>query len=194
MTLPSPCARALAATACIVTLLVSACGAPRVTVTPSSSTSASSVPTAAPRQFAGAGFRTDIPAGWQDQTSSQSAAASLSGSGTVLMVLASPDHGLIVARTAPQPVGDDQLAQYLTSIRPAGATGMTPAEPVSIDGVSGLVITYVVAPTSGTGQETVAMAVNKAGNTYEIALVTAQQAGGSDGTGLQDVVNSWTWA
>jgi hypothetical protein len=162
-------------------------------VTPSSSTSASSVPTAAPRPFAGVGFRTDIPGGWQDQTSSQSAVASLSGSGAVLMLLASPDNGLIVARTTPQPVGDDQLAQYLTSIRPAGSTGVTSAEPVSIDGVSGVVITYVVVPSSGTGQETVAMVVNKAGNTYEIALITAQ-AGGSDATGLQEVLNSWAWA
>ncbi len=193
MTLPSLSARALAATACIVTLLASTCGPPRVTVTPSSSTPASSVPTAAPSPFAGAGFRTDIPAGWQDQTSSQSAVASLTGSGTVLMLLASPDHGLIVARTTAQPVGNDQLAQYLTSIKPAGATGVTPAEPVSIDGASGVVTTYLVVPSGGAGQETVAMVVNRAGNTYEVALITAQ-AGGPDATALQEVLNSWTWA
>ena len=117
MTLPSPCARALAAGACIATLLVSACGCDhRDTVTPSSSTCGVGGPTATPRPFAEAGFRTDIPAGWQDQTTNPSAVASLSGSGTVLMLLASPDHGVIVARTTPQPVADDQLAQYLTSI------------------------------------------------------------------------------
>jgi hypothetical protein len=109
------------------------------------------------------------------------------------MLLASPDHGLIVARTTPQPVGDDQLAQYLTSIKPAGATGVTPAEPVSIDGASGVVITYVVVPSGGAGQETLAMVVNRAGNTYEIALTTAQ-AGGPDAAALQEVLNSWTWA
>lgn len=109
------------------------------------------------------------------------------------MLLASPDHGLIVARTTPQPVGDDQLAQYLTSIKPAGATGVTTAEPVSIDGAAGVVITYQVVPGEAAGQETVAMVVNRAGNTYEIALLTAQ-AGGPDATALQDVLDSWTWA
>jgi hypothetical protein len=109
------------------------------------------------------------------------------------MLLASPDHGLIVARSTPQPVGDDQLAQYLTSIKPAEATGVTPAGPVSIDGASGVVITYLVVPSGGAGQETVAMVVNRAANTYEIALITAQ-AGGPDASALQDVLNSWTWA
>ncbi len=36
------------------------------------------------------------------------------------------------------------------------------------------------------------MVVNRAGNTYEIALTTAQ-AGGPDASALQDVLNSWRW-
>ena len=79
-----------------------------------------------PTPFAGSVFRTNIPAGWQDQTTNQSAVASVSGGGTVLMLLASPDHGIIVASTTPQPVADDQLAQYLASIAPPGATQIEP--------------------------------------------------------------------
>ena len=67
------------------------------------------------------------------------------------MLLASPDRGVIVARTTPQPVADDQLAQYLTSIVPPGAIDVSPAEPVDVDGVSGVVITFVVIPTGADG-------------------------------------------
>jgi hypothetical protein len=193
VTLPSPCKRALAAVACIATLLITACGPAKVTVTPSSSTSATAAPTAAAQPFAGAGFRTNIPAGWQDETSNQSALASLSGTGTVLMLLASPDHGVIVVRITPQPVADDQLAQYLTSITAVGATGVSPAEPVNVDGVSGVLVTYLVTPAGGAGQETEAMVLNQAGNTYEIALTTAQADFSQDATGLQEVLDTWTW-
>ena len=193
VTLPSPCKHAFAAVACIATLLIAACGAARVTVTPSSSTSATAAPTAAARPFTGAGFRTNIPAGWQDQTSSQSALAALSGTGTVLMLLASLDHGVIVVRITPQPVADDQLAQYLTGITPPGATDVSPAEPVDVGGVSGVLVTYVVTPAGGAGQETEVMVLNQSGNTYEIALTTAQADFSQDATGLQEVLDSWTW-
>jgi hypothetical protein len=193
VTLPSPCAHALAAGACVATLLVTACGATTVTVTPSSSTTASSSPTATPQPFAGTGFRTDIPAGWQDQTANQGATAALGGSGAVLMLLVSPDGGRIVARTTPQPVADDQLAQYLTSVTAPGAIDVRQAEPIDVDGVSGVVITFVVTPTGATAQEDEEMVVNQAGNTYEIALSTAQAGFARDAAALQEVLNNWTW-
>ena len=192
MTVPSPRKHAFAAVACIATLLITACGAAKVTVTPSSSASATTAPTAAAQPFSGAGFRTNIPAGWQDQTSNQSALASLSGTGTVLMLLASPDHGVIVVRITPQPVADDQLVQYLTSITPLGATGVSPAEPVDVGGVSGVLVTYVVTP-AGAGQEIEAMVLNHTGNTYEIALTTAQADFSQDVMGLQEVLDTWMW-
>ena len=193
VTLPSPCKHAFAAVACMATLLIAACGAARVTVTPSSSTSATAAPTATAQPFTGAGFRTNIPAGWQDRTSNQSALAALTGTGTVLMLLASPDHGVIVVRITPQPVADDQLAQYLTSVTPPGATGVSPAEPVDVGGVSGVLVTYVVTPAGGAGQETEAMVLNQSGNTYDIALTTAQADFSQDAMGLQEVLDSWTW-
>jgi hypothetical protein len=194
VTLPSPCTHALAAGACVATLLVTACGATTVTVTPSSSTTASSSPKATPQPFAGTGFRTDIPAGWQDQTANQGATAALGGSGTVLMLLVSPDGGRIVARTTPQPVADDQLAQYLTSVTAPGAIDVRQAEPIDVDGVSGVVITFVATPTGATAQEDEEMVVNQAGNTYAIALSTAQAGFARDTAALQDVLNNWTWA
>jgi hypothetical protein len=194
VTLRSPCTRDIAAAAFLAALLISACGAPTATVTPSSSASASSSAGAAPQPFAATGFRTNIPAGWQDQTANQSAVASVSGSGVVLMLLESPDRGLIVARTTPQPVADDQLAQYVTSITPAGATNVSRAEPVDIAGMSGVVVTFVVTPTSGAAQENEAMVVNRAGNTYEIVLTTAQVDFAQDAGGLQEILNTWRWA
>jgi hypothetical protein len=162
-------------------------------VTPSSSTSSAPAPTASAQPFAAAGFRTDIPAGWQNQTTNQSAIAALNGSGPVLMLLAAPDHGVVVARTTPQPVADDQLGQYLTSNVPPGATGVSQAEPVNVGAVSGVVMTFVVTPTAGAGQETEEMVLNQAGNSYTIVLTTAQADFVQDATGLQEILNSWTW-
>ncbi len=193
MTLPSPCTHAFAA-ACIALLLITACGATTVTVTPSSSASPGASPTATPQAFAGTGFRTNIPAGWQDQTTNQTAVSSLGGNGTVLMLLASPDHGQIVVRTAPQPVADDQLAQFLTTVTPPGASDVSHPEPVDIDGVSGVLITFIVVPAGGAAQEDEDMVVNQAGNTYQIVLRTAPADFATDAAGLQEILNSWTWA
>jgi hypothetical protein len=180
--------------ACFVTLLVTACGATTVTVTPSTSSSASSSPTATPQPFAGTGFHTNIPAGWQDQTSNQSATAALGGNGAVLMLLASPGGGRIVARTTPQPVADDRLAQYLTSLIPSGAIDVRQAQPIDVGGASGVVITFVVIPPGATAQQDEELVVNRAGNTYEIALTTAQAGFVQDAAALQEVLNSWRWA
>src|ERR1700730_3464115 len=68
VTLASACTHALAAGACVAILLVTACGATTAIVTPSSSPAASATPTAGTQPFVASGFRTDIPAGWQDQT------------------------------------------------------------------------------------------------------------------------------
>jgi hypothetical protein len=190
VTLSSACARALAAGACLCCLLLSACGAPAATVTPSSSASATVTPTAAPAPFAGTAFRTNIPAGWQ--TADQS--ASPGGGGTVLMDLFSPDQGTIVASTTAQPIADDQLVQYLASIRPAAATVISQAEPVDVDGVSGVVITYVGSNPGVAARENEVMVVNQAGNTYEITLSTLPADFSIDSPGLQEVLDSWSWA
>jgi hypothetical protein len=193
MSLPSPCARALLV-ACGAVLIITACGAKPVTVTPSSSATPGASPTATPKAFAGTGFRTNIPAGWQDQTTGATPVSSLGGSGTVLMLLTSPDHGQIVVRTTPQPVADDQLAQFLTSVTPQGASAVSHPEPVDIDGLSGVLITFVVTPASSPAQETEAMVANQSGNTYEILLTAAQAGFATDAAGLQEILNSWTWA
>jgi hypothetical protein len=190
--LTSVCTRALSGAACIATLLLAACGSPAPTVTPSSAASAPASPTAEATPFAGSGFRTNIPEGWQDQTTSQSAAST--GGGTVLMVLAAPDHGVVVARSAPQPVADDQLGQYLASTIPAGATGISQAEPVNIDGVSGVMMLFTYGSPGVVPRENQDMVVNQSGNTYEIALTTLPSDFGTDSAGLQEILNSWTWA
>jgi hypothetical protein len=190
VTLSSACARALAAGACLSALLLSACGAPPATVTPSSSASAAVTPTAAPTPFAGSAFRTNIPPGWQ--TAAQS--TSPGGGGTVLMTLVAPDQSTIVASTTAQPVADDQLALYLAGIRPAGATVVSQDEPVDVDGVSGVVMTYVGSNPGVTARENEVMVVNQAGNTYEITLSTLPANFSSDSPGLQEVLDSWSWA
>jgi hypothetical protein len=175
-------------------MLLAACSTATPTVAPSSHAGAAATPTLAPQPFAGNGFRTNIPAGWQDQSANQKAVASVSGTGTVLMLLASPDHGIIVASTTPQPVADDQLAQYLTSIAPPGATRVGQTETVDVDGDSGVTDTFVVVPATGATQETEEMVVNQAGDTYEIVVTSAQTNFASDAAGLQEILDSWSWA
>ncbi len=191
MTVPAAFARALTVCAGASALLLAACGSPIATVTPSSSTSPSGT---ASSPFKGAGFSTVIPSGWEDETSNQSAVASVSGSGTVLMLLVAPDGGHIDVRTAPQPVADDQLAQYLESVSESGATNLSPAVPVDIDGVSGVVITYNLAPAPGVVAKDEDMVVNQGGNTYDIVLNTASATFTQDVAALQAVLNGWKWS
>jgi hypothetical protein len=195
VTLPSPCTHALIACACVATLLLTACSTATATVAPSSHATAASSPTVAPEPFTGNGFRTNIPAGWEDETTNQSDIAALTGSGggTVLMLLTSPDDAVLVARTAPQPVPNDQLAQYLSSIKIAGSTNVSQPETVDVDGVSGVLVTFEVTSADGSQEEAEDMVVNTAGNTYEIALSAAQADFSGDAAGLQEILDSWTW-
>jgi hypothetical protein len=189
----SLCTHALVAGACAATLLLSACGKATLTVTPSSSTSASAGPPSGARPFAGTGFRTNIPSGWTDETGNQTAVAALGGSGTVLMLLAAPDGGLIDVRTTSQPVPDDQLAQYLVGVTPQGATAQRSAEPVDIDGISGVFITYETLSPAGAPLASEDLVANQGGNSYEIKLQAPQPDFAVDRPALQEILDSWTW-
>ena len=89
---------------------------------------------------------------------------------------------------------DDQLAQYLNSIKIAGATAVSQPETVDVDGVSGVLMTFEVTAADGSPLEDEDMVVNTAGNTYEIALSAGQADFSGDGAGLQEILDSWTWA
>ena len=108
------------------------------------------------------------------------------------MLLVAPDQGTVSARITPQPVADDQLAQYLSSTTQSGASSVSATEPVDVGGVSGVVITYDVASTGGP-QEIETMVVNQGGNTYDIQLEAAQTHFGQDAVGLQQVLDGWAW-
>jgi hypothetical protein len=187
-----PVTHALAMCAFAATLLLSGCGGPVATVTPSSSTSPAST-LGSTRAFNASGFSTVVPSGWTDETANRSAVASVSGSGSVLMLLVAPNGGHIDARTAPQPIPDDQLARYLESVSQNGATGLSQPVPVDIDGVSGVVITYTLTSSSGVASKNEDMVVNRGGNTYDIVLNTAVADFTHDTTALQTVLNGWRW-
>jgi hypothetical protein len=193
VTLTPPVTRALTTCACAAALLLSACGKPMATVTPSSSAAPASGPGSAARAFTTSRFSTDIPSGWSDETANHSAVAAVSGSGTVLMLFVAPDGGHVDARTAPQPIPDDQLAQYLESVTQNGATSLSQAVPINIDGVSGVVITYTLTSSSGVSSRNEDMVVNRGGDTYDIVLNTAAAAFTHDMAGLQTVLNGWRW-
>jgi hypothetical protein len=193
VTLHPSVARALATAAFATVLVISACGAPAATVTPSSSTSAAPGAGSTSRAFSAAAFGTVIPSGWTDETTNQTAVAAVSGSGSVLMLLVAPDGGHIDARTAPQPIPDDQLASYLESVSQHGATNLSSAVPINIDGVSGVVITYTLTSTSGVSSRNEDMVVNRGGSTYDIVLNTATADFTHDTAALQAVLDGWRW-
>jgi hypothetical protein len=190
--LSSPIRHALMACGCVATVLLAGCGSSVATVTPSSSTSAAPSAGSTPGTFKVTGFSTNIPAGWEDVTANQSAVAALSGGGTVLMLLLAPDGGHVDARTAPQPVPDDQLATYLESVAPHGATDVAPVAPVNIDGASGVLTTYNLATSAGPSR-TEEMVVDRSGTTYHIALTTAQANFAQDQQALQALLDGWRW-
>jgi hypothetical protein len=134
-----------------------------------------------------------IPAGWTDETTSQSAIASLSGTGTIVMLFEAVDGGHIDARTAPQPIPDDQLAQYLGSVSQSGATNLSTAEPINLDNVSGVMITYNLSPSAGVMVKDEDMVINQGGDTYDIVLSTATANFTADQEALQTVLNNWKW-
>jgi hypothetical protein len=94
----------------------------------------------------------------------------------------------------PHPIADDQLAQYLESVSQSGATNLSTAEPVNIDGVSGVMITYNLTPSPGVTAKDEDMVVNQGGDTYDIVLNTAAANFSADQAALQTVLNSWKWA
>jgi hypothetical protein len=191
VTLHSSVTRALVTCACAA--ILSACGAPVPTVTPSSSTSSSPGSVPGTGVFRATGFSTNVPSGWTDETANSSAVAAVSGSGTVLMLLVAPDGGHIDARTAPQPVPDDQLAQYVESVSQNGATNVSQTVPVNVGGASGVVITYKLTASSGAISSNEDMVVNHGGNTYDIVLNTAAANFAHDTAALQVVLDGWTW-
>jgi hypothetical protein len=185
--------RALTTCACAAALMLNACAVSVATVTPSSSTSPASGAGSGARAFTATGFSTVIPSGWSDETANQSAVAAVSGSGTVQMLLVATDGGHIDARTAPQPVPDDQLAQYLESVSQNGATALSPAVPIDIGGASGVMITYTLTAPSGGSSRNEDMVVNHGGDTYDIVLNTGATAFPHDTAALQTVLDAWRW-
>jgi len=138
-------------------------------------------------------FSTVIPSGWTDETGNKTAVAAVSGSGSVLMLLVAPDGGHIDARTAPQPIPNDQLASYLESVSQNGATDLSQAVPIDVDGVSGVVITYTLTSASGISSKNEDMVVNQGGSTYDIVLNTATADFTTDTSALQAVLDGWRW-
>jgi hypothetical protein len=193
VTLHPSVTRALATGAFGASLVLSACGAPAATVTPSSSISPASGAGSTSRAFSASAFSTVIPSGWTDETANKTAVAAVSGSGSVLMLLVAPDGGHIDARTAPQPIPDDQLASYLESVSKNGATNLSQAVPIDIDGVSGVVITYTLTSASGLSSKNEDMVVNQGGSTYDIVLNTATAGFTQDTSALQAVLDGWKW-
>ena len=63
----------------------------------------------------------------------------------------------------------------------------------TLDGVSGLVITYDFMPTGGVAHHIQDMVVNRNGMTYELVLNTATVDFNGQLPALQQVLNSWRW-
>jgi hypothetical protein len=171
--------------------LLTACGGSGSVPSPSPPASST------PGVFSSQNFSTVVPSGWTDETANQSAVSLLNASGTVQMVLYAPgtttnEH--IDVTVPAQPVPDDQIATYLQSVGQNGATNLTQPQPFTIDGASGVYITYNVAAKGGGTNQEQDMVVNHGGNTFDIVLNTAQARFTALLPGLQKVLTVWKWS
>lgn len=180
-------------------LLLAACGTSHVPTPKPASTASPS----ASALFHASGFTTSIPAGWTDHTTDQAAIDEAGASGAVQMLLlagsdgsASNEH--IDVTTVAQPVPDDQLSPYLQSVAQNGATAVSNAQPFTLDGATGLFVTYSISasatpPAHAVVSKVQDMLINHGGQSYEIVLNTAQADFDAQLPALQHVLSSWHW-
>jgi hypothetical protein len=167
------------------------------------SSSASHTPTPTPtpslsaKTFASAKFSTVVPTGWTDMTGNQSAVGSIHAGGQVLMLLLAAQATMlnehIDVSLASQPVPQDALGGYLQSVSHGGATNLSPLQSFSLDGDTGLFITYNLVPSGGTPLKDEDMVVNHGGDTYDIVLNTAQADFNLQLADLQMILAKWKW-
>ena len=175
-------------------LLCAGCSASTSTATP---TARQASPAAAAHTFKSTRFTITVPRGWRDATGDQHAVASVSASGQVLMLLVAKATTLnehIDVSVAAQPVPDDQLAGYLQSVAQSGATNLSQPRPFSVDGGTGLFITYNLMSTGGTLLQDQDMVVNHGGDTFDIVLNTAQADFARQMADVQSILSTWKWA
>lgn len=180
-------------------VLVAACGSSQ---TPSPSPSAT--PGAGETVFHASGFSTSVPRGWTDRTNDQQAVDDAGASGSMQMLLiatearASVSNEHIDVTTVAQPVPDDQLSSYLRSVAQDGAKSVSSPQPFTLDGATGLFLTYQLSATATPPAQPVPlkvqdMLINHGGQTYEIVLNTAQADFDAQLPALQHVLSSWHW-
>jgi hypothetical protein len=175
-------------------LLCAACSSATTT---STATSRHSSPSSPVHTFKSTRFTAAVPAGWRDATADQHAVSSVNSSGQVLMLLVTEATTLnehIDVSVAEQPVPDDQLAGYLQSVAQNGATSLGVPRPFSVDGSTGIYITYNLMSTGGTLLEDQDMVVNHGGDTFDIVLNTAQGDFMRQLADVQTILSTWKWA
>jgi len=148
-------------------------------------------------------FTVEIPTGWRNQTSNQAEVSRFSENGTVLLLFEAPPPG----RTQPNvndvtaninvvlagsPVPDDQLAFYLSSVNQSGATNLSQPEPFTLNGQTGLYVTYE-SNVSGTPGKSQDMVVNYKGETYDIIMNTSKFAFPMQLPALMLLLDTWKW-
>lgn len=153
--------------------------------------------------FSSAHFSVSVPSGWRDQTHNRTEVSRFAQNGTVLLLFEAPPPGQprpnvndvtanINVVLANSPVPDDQLAAYLTSVRDSGASGISQPQPFSLDGQTGLYVTYE-SNVSGTPGKSQDMVVNYQSETYDIVLNTSKYAFTAQLPALMLMLDSWTW-
>lgn len=166
-------------------------------------TAARPSPTPRPDIASTIAFTITVPHGWADVTGDPSTAA-VHPSGPVLVLLQTPPRlpvvrgvndvtGVIVVTELDQPLAAAQVAQYLQSVRAAGATDLAPPHPVVVGGSGGTSITYA-STLQGTPVETEDIVVVHSGAVYEIELITSRQAFPAQALELDRMLShGWTW-
>lgn len=182
---------------------VAGCGASGTGATPSARGGRAS-PTPVPgTPFVAKTFRTVIPPGWQNRLSDRAEAQKFNVNGQVAYLVEQSPPGTVQQNVndvtaninvvvLTQPVPDDQVPAYLSSVSNSGATNVSTPRSFTIDGATGQYVVYD-RDVQGTPGESQDMIVNHAGVTYDIILNTSQYAFRQQQPSLQDVLAAWRW-
>ncbi|MBJ7608758.1 MAG: hypothetical protein JF887_04920 [Candidatus Dormibacteraeota bacterium] len=150
-------------------------------------------------------FSSVVPQGWENTLGNPAEVQKLSADGKLLYLVEqgppgqSPQPNVNDVRAninvvlLTQPVPDDQVSTYLTSVSRNGASHLSATQAFAIRADSGLYITYD-RDIQGTPGESRDMIINHGGATFHIVLNTSHFAFAQQLPALQALLTAWKWS
>lgn len=191
-------------TVCLLCWVVTGCGSVAASPDRSHSPPATSASPSLGTAISAGDFTTVVPQGWTNTIGNAAEVQRLRSDGQVVYLVEQAPPGQVQANVndvraninvvvLSQKVPDDQLTSYLSSVSNNGATNLSAAQELILDGANGQYITYDrdIESTPGESRD---LLVNHGSSTYHIVLNTSQFAFNQQLAGLQAILTAWKWS